>query len=252
MPETASRWVSPVVRKSFCRSGSRPASSPSTRAGTRARRSGGSPETDRRRALRIWAETRHHGSGPAVTSGASCVDRVAATSPSVLAERWPSTRTDEPSGTRSQVVGAKTTTGCRSRTTAPAVATRVTASRTSASSPNRPVSRRGSSVTVPSSVTSDRASASRVSGLSATRSARTPAAVATAANTSTAATAVRPTRRPRHHHSSAAVAAHPPTAATVTTGAQAVAASAPSQPTPASRTIRRSGGARTVTASRRG
>ena len=43
VPETASRWVSPVVRKSSASAGSSPASSPSTRAGTSARRSGGRP-----------------------------------------------------------------------------------------------------------------------------------------------------------------------------------------------------------------
>ena len=48
VPETASRWVSPVARKSSASAGSSPASSPSTSAGTSARCSAGSPATDSR------------------------------------------------------------------------------------------------------------------------------------------------------------------------------------------------------------
>ena len=45
VPLTASRWVSPVVRKSSARSGSRPPSSPTTSAGTSSRASASRPAT---------------------------------------------------------------------------------------------------------------------------------------------------------------------------------------------------------------
>ena len=69
VPLTASRWVRPVVRKSSARSGSRPPSSPTTRAGTRSRASASRPATAARTDRRTAAAASHHRSGAATTVG---------------------------------------------------------------------------------------------------------------------------------------------------------------------------------------
>ena len=79
-PETAVRWVSPVVRKSASRAGLIAEVSPSTRAGTRARGSGGRVRTACRSPARTVSTARSVGPGGATTTARSRTRATAATS----------------------------------------------------------------------------------------------------------------------------------------------------------------------------
>ena len=206
MPETASRWVSPVVRKSSWRAGSSPASSPSTSAGhqsptvgrqPRHRAPQGRPQAGRDAPPRVGAGG-HLGR---VVGGQGRGDVALRARREVPRRPGPS----RPAGRESQAVGAEDD----DRLAQPhvRVAGRDPGDARAGRAPRRrsvPGADAGRRLTVPSRVTSARSAASRVSGLSATRSARTPAAVATATNTTSAATAVSPARRPRRRHSTTA------------------------------------------------
>jgi hypothetical protein len=239
VPETANRCVRPVVRKSLTSVGSRPASSPSTRAGTSTRRSAGSPAAESRSAWRIRPEARHHGSGPARMSGGWWVDRSAATSPAPAGDSRPDTSTTAPSGVVDHARLPKTTTGSRNVNVVAPDWTRDASTRTMISSAKRPWTIRGSSVTVPTNVTMASERPRALKGLSASRVERTPAEVATAPATSSAARALRPATRPQRRHAAATA----PAARAAATGHSVLGArtnNAPDHAATASAGIRRS------------
>ena len=82
VPDTAVRWVRPVVRKSSVSSGGIPASSPSTRAGTSARLAPGGGPTASRIEARNASVARQPGPGSAIRTGGPRGVTSAATSPS--------------------------------------------------------------------------------------------------------------------------------------------------------------------------
>jgi hypothetical protein len=167
-PDTATRWVRPVRRKSSRTAGSRRVVSPTTRPGSRPRASGGSTSDASRRPARRWPAIRL-GSGAAARRTGS--PNGSNDGPDSDERRRPVTRRRSP-GRRSLQPGPRAkTTNERRRRSAVAPRTRRSA-RTSANvvsamrcaPTTRPVSGRGSPVTVRSRVTTARSAARAVSG----------------------------------------------------------------------------------------
>ncbi len=197
VPDTARRWVRPVVRKSSARPGSRPSSSPSTNAGTsdlslgreachrgperRAKAGGGSPPRPGRRT---------DGRGPVGGQDSSDIALAARREVAVdldgrtQGHRAPTAVAEEEHRLAKL---ERTSLGDHGRT----VRCTITCS------PNRLWTGTGSPATVRSPTPPPAGRARPVSGLSPTRCARTSAAVATAPNTtSTPARTVSADRRP--------------------------------------------------------
>ncbi len=168
VPDTASRWVSPVSRKSSASAGSSAASSPSTSAGTSARWLGGRWVTDSRIDARTAAAPRHHTSGRATTSGGSRVESTAARPCPSAGPSRPVTRTRLPRRTARQASPAITRTGVASRRDSPRPVTARTVPRTSTWSAKRPLIRRGSEPIVSSTEATARSRARAATGLRST------------------------------------------------------------------------------------
>ncbi len=130
VPDTASRWVSPVVRKSSASPGSRPSSSPSTSAGTSARWLGGRSATDARIESRTACDPRHHTSGPVSTSGSPRAETTAARPGSSAGESRAVVRSVLPNRTSSHERSASTSTGVDSPWVDPRPVTRTARPRT--------------------------------------------------------------------------------------------------------------------------
>ena len=112
VPETAVRWVSPVVRKSSTSPGGIPASSPSTRAGTSARWLAGRWATASRIEARRASVARQAAPAAAAVSGGPRGVTVAARSPaSSTGASRPVKRIRSPMATRSQASSPNTRTG---------------------------------------------------------------------------------------------------------------------------------------------
>ena len=119
VPETAVRWVRPVVCTSSTRRGSMAASSPTTSAGTRARWSAGRPWTDARREARTRSAARHHRSGAVRTSGVPRTVRTPARAGSSDGASRPDACTLAPRRTSRHDAAPTTRTGARTSKAAP-------------------------------------------------------------------------------------------------------------------------------------
>ena len=129
VPHTASRWVSPVVRKSSATSGSRPPSSPATSAGTSSRASTPRSATAARTECRTAAAASHQTPGSRTTDGDPTGRARAAASSSAGASRAVVSSV-VPSAGVGQSSSAMTTTGTETCHAPPRPTTRVVRART--------------------------------------------------------------------------------------------------------------------------
>ena len=174
VPDTAVRWVRPVVRKSSVSSRDIPESSPSTRAGTKAAWAAGRWATESRIEARSASVARQAGPGLATRTGGPRGVTSAATSRSSAGASRPVKRTRSRIATRCHSSSPKTSTGWW----------RPTATLTSTRSPNGPGTSLGSLVTVPVRVTRARSRARPATGPSRTAFARATATTPTPPPTS--------------------------------------------------------------------
>ena len=181
VPDTASRWVRPEVRKSSFRSSGIAPSSPSTRAGTSARGPGGCPATASRIEVRRWSADRRNGPGFSTTTGGPRGLSTPARSLVRAGCSRPLVRSRDPSSSRRQLTSAITSTGTRTRCRCPPPITVCVRARKMTKSSNRPGRRTGSDVTTISASTDARSPASAATALSCTASARSRAAAPTPA-----------------------------------------------------------------------
>ena len=115
VPETASRWVSPEVRNASVRAGGIPASSPSTRAGTRWRGPTSWWSTAPRMPARSVEAPRRSGPGPSSSCGGPrLLNTPARSSVRAWASR-PDRATRAPSGSPAALRSPMTRTGARTR-----------------------------------------------------------------------------------------------------------------------------------------
>ena len=244
VPETASRCVSPVVRKSASTSSGRPASSPTTRAGTSARCAGGRCDTEARRDSRTAPAPRHQTPGRASTSGSPRASSSAARSPSSASTNRPDTRTVPPSAGRDESAPASTSTGAPSVVTRPRPRTSLTRARHITWSVRPEVSSTGSEETVPTTDTAAPSCASAATGLWATWCARRAVTENDATRTRpTPASSGRCARRRAVHAPTRPSSSTPAATATAgaTDGARTEPRSAPAHAVAPSNGIRRSG-----------
>ena len=179
VPETASRWVSPEVRKSSLSASGIAASSPSTRAGTSARGPGGWWATASRIEARRRSAERRNGPGCSMTVGGP--RGLSTPARSLVRDRCsrPLSLSREPRSRRCQRLSAITSTGTRTRCRCPRPVTVCVRARKTTYSSNRPGRSTGSEVTTISASTDARSPAKASTALSCTASARSRAEAAT-------------------------------------------------------------------------
>ena len=180
-PETASRWVRPVVANSSRVRSERPDSSPATSAGTSAAAWSSRWSTPSRTPSRTASLHRHH-HGPAPTTRQSSIRSTAASSlpsagssPARTTNRVPATKRSEPS--------TKAVARTRTRHVRPRDSTTRTVTGTTRSRPAAPAKTRPSSRTCTSARTVASRPASSVSGEEPTAATRHPHVAATSTRT---------------------------------------------------------------------
>ena len=196
VPDTASRWVSPVARKSSATCGGSAPSSPSTRAGTSAWPSRGPARAASRIDSRMIADARQADPGRDSRTGSPLHRQHPGELVVLRIDSRPRTLRLLPRGTSTQSGSPRASTGTRLSCTNPRPLTRSVRARNTTYDELRPSRSTGSEATVSSTWTIADIAARSLTGLACTASVRRDAPAATPPPTSRQATAI-PIGRPR-------------------------------------------------------